>query len=427
MIKIFPQSLLLLTLLACSPSWVMCQDQYLEGAQKPDVWTPQVFPVGNPTGYPFIELNTAQQLHFHFDIPGTSRDDYRYAVIHCTRNWKRTDIESSEYLRGFAQLPITEVEASFGTQLDYVHYQFQFPNDMMVPTLSGNYAVVAFSGMDPDDRESWLMVWRVVVYESRVRIGARLQQSQVVRDRFTHHEIMCDVIPGQYRIPDPSGELRLTILQNGDWHHAVEDIKPVFIRPDAISFQYSDGRTSLPAGNEWRDFEMKDLRFNGIQVETVMPSPDGYHVYLRPGMPSGIRGAHETRPDLNGRLFVRSDIATDSQLEAEYVIVHFTLQIPPFAEADVRIEGDLSRYSSRPWTMQYDESARSYRFSQAIKQGFYNYRYVVYDRYHPAGDWSVTEGNFSATENDYHVLVYHYDRASGADRLVGIEPLNSHR
>lgn len=405
----------------------LAQNFFPEGAQHPDVRTPLAYPEGNPTGYPFIALNSGQFLSFHFDKLGTDRIDYRYAVIHCDHNWIETDLESSEYIRGFNQLQITDMEASFGTQRDFVHYHFDFPNDMMQPTISGNYAVVVFEGMNPAELPSRILIWRIVVYESQVRFRAKMQQSSVVRDRFTHHEILCEIIPDTYRIPDPNKELNLSVLQNGDWNHAVNDLKPTFIKPDAIAFQYSDGRMSFPAGNEWRDFEMKDLRFNGINVANVMPGADGYHVLLRPGIPTGGRGAHETRQDLNGRSFVRSDIASDSHLEAEYVMVHFTLQLPQFTEGEVHIEGGPARLSNEPWIMTYDTKQGAYTGAFLVKQGFHNYRYVVYDRYHPGGDISLTEGNFTNTENDYHILVYHYDRAIGADRVVGIQPLNSHR
>ena len=397
-----------------------------EGARRPEILTPSAFPKGNPTGYPFIELGSEQTLEFHFDEEGNDRNDYQFGVIHCDHDWTPSDLESAQFLNGFSQLEITDVEGSFGTQFDYVHYRFNFPNDMMKPVVSGNYAVVVFSDGDMGDQESWQLVWRVVIYESLVRFRAKVQQSSVVKNRFSDHEILCEIIADNYRIYDPYSEIHLSILSNGDWNRSINDLKPTFVKPDGLVFQYSDGRNTLPAGNEWRDFEMKNLQFNSMNVESISPGADGWYVQLRPDLPRGNR-ANDSRFDLNGKYLVRSDIASDSHLESEYAWVHFTLKMPEAIESKVVIVGGISRLLSEPWEMKYVPAIQAYSYTALVKQGYYNYQYEMIDLYHPGGDHSFTEGNYSTTENDYHIFVYHYDRGLGCDRAVGAQALNSVR
>jgi len=403
------------------------QEIIQEGARSTRIMTPSAFPKGNPVGYPIVELSSRQMLEFRFDLAGLDRDDLQFAVIHCDHEWRPSDLSSNQYLQGFNQLRITEMEASFGTRADFVHYHFFFPNDMMQPVISGNYAVIVFEGIDAEDTDSWLMVWRTVFFEPQIRMKARVQQSSVVKNRFTHHEVVCEAVADNYRIINPMNELNMTILPNGDWSGGIHNLKPAYVRPDAMVFEYSDGRSELPAGNEWRDFEMKDMRFAGLGVQSISAGSDAWHVMLRPDFPRGGRGAFDSRNDLNGRFLIRSDIASDSHLEAEYVKVHFTLQLPEVNEGRVLIEGGLSRYAAQPWEMTYDRARNAYVYEAMVKQGYYNYRYAIYDMYHPTGDVSLTEGNFSATENDYHVIIYHYDRRLGADRAVGFHALRSNR
>ncbi|MFM7309455.1 MAG: DUF5103 domain-containing protein, partial [Flavobacteriales bacterium] len=68
-----------------------------------------------------------------------------------------------------------------------------------------------------------------------------------------------------------------------------------------------------------------------------------------------------------------------------------------------------------------------YHATLLIKQGYYNYRYVMRDKY--AGDVSLraTEGSYQVTENDYDVFVYWYDRNRGIDRVIGRAKANSIR
>jgi hypothetical protein len=403
------------------------QDPIQEGAHISEIHTPTAFPSGNPVGYPFIELGSGQQLEFHFDLAGLDRDDLWYTVVHCDHQWFRSDLISNQYLTGFSHLQISDAEPSFGTAEDYVHYTFSFPNDLMMPQISGNYAVIVYSGGDPGDPENWLLVWRTVIFEQKVRMKADVKASSVVRDRFTHHEIRCELFTDFYRIHNPGAEINLTVLSNGEWNKAIHGLKPTFIKPDGIVYEYIDGKSALPGGNEWRDFEMKDIRVSGLGVERVEQYDGEYHVFLRPDAPRGLKGAFDTRNDLNGKFLVRSDMASDSHLEAEYVHVHFSLVMPEVTEGHVHIEGGLSRLSAEPWVMSYNPSRGAYVYEAMVKQGYYNYRYAIYDLYHPAGDTGLTEGNFSGTENDYQVLVYHRDRVLGTDRVVGFHALRSNR
>lgn len=75
--------------------------------------------------------------------------------------------------------------------------------------------------------------------------------------------------------------------------------------------------------------------------------------------------------------------------------------------------------------MEYEEAAKAYTATILMKQGLYNYRYLLYDNYHPAPDLTYTEGNHFETENNYTVIVYYSDQALGLDRIIGLTNVNS--
>ncbi|MCC6599267.1 MAG: DUF5103 domain-containing protein [Crocinitomicaceae bacterium] len=387
--------------------------------------TAQVYPSGNPMGYPFLMAGMNGKFDFHFDEMTTDRETYRFAAIHCDHDWRISDLDPMEYIQGFSLQEIGNVEPSFNTITDYIHYQFSFPNDMMKPKLSGNYGIIVFSGMDPEDTDSWLLTFRVMIYEDLVGVVANFSSSSIISRRYNSQEIDFSIIPGNnYVINDASNDLYVTILQNGNWQYAIQGLKPIFYKPSELTYNYSNGENLFFGGSEYRGFEIKDLRFNSYNVEGIYQQEGEWHVYLRPDKPLGGK-AYRSDIDINGKYFIRNDRASDSNLEAEYVWVHFVLPMPPISEARVIIEGGFSNGSAENFVCSYDEKLRAYTAVVRLKQGLYNYRYVVEDEYHPGGDLSLLEGNYSQTENDYHILVYHYDRMKGTDRLIAVKAMNS--
>jgi len=72
----------------------------------------------------------------------------------------------------------------------------------------------------------------------------------------------------------------------------------------------------------------------------------------------------------------------------------------------------------KPARMEYVPEKGWYHVDLLLKQGFYNYQYVVV----PPGaspDFKALEGSFSQTENYYDFFTYFRPVGSRYDRLVG--------
>ena len=74
--------------------------------------------------------------------------------------------------------------------------------------------------------------------------------------------------------------------------------------------------------------------------------------------------------------------------------------------------------------MSYNFQKEIYEVSIMLKQGFYNYKYVVVDEKNDLQEGFVS-GNFDVTENNYVVVVYYRDLGSRYDKLIGIGSANS--
>ena len=65
-----------------------------------------------------------------------------------------------------------------------------------------------------------------------------------------------------------------------------------------------------------------------------------------------------------------------------------------------------------------------YEVAIKLKQGFYNYKYVLVNAQNELEE-GVISGDFYETENNYKVLVYYRDLGARYDRIVGLGEGNS--
>ena len=74
--------------------------------------------------------------------------------------------------------------------------------------------------------------------------------------------------------------------------------------------------------------------------------------------------------------------------------------------------------------MNYNDRNGTYEISLLLKQGFYNYKYVVVDKYGNLDEGFIS-GNFDETENNFKVIAYYRDLGARYDRLIGMGEANS--
>ncbi|MDE5552441.1 MAG: hypothetical protein K2I91_04490 [Muribaculaceae bacterium] len=102
-------------------------------------------------------------------------------------------------------------------------------------------------------------------------------------------------------------------------------------------------------------------------------------------------------------------------------MTHFTFDFPEVYEGDVYVDGDLflNSYSDLN-RMKYDREQGVYTLDVPLKQGSYNYQYVL--RPHNGDrqtDTSLTEGNKFETVNEYNIAVWLRQPGMRAERLLG--------
>lgn len=354
-----------------------------------------------------------EPVALHFDDLYGDEADYYYRIIHCDHNWVPSLLSKTEYIAGVDEQRIINYKNSLNTLQLYTHYTLTLPNEKTALKLSGNYMIEV---LDKDFQTVFsrkLMVVEpllpVQVYTRRSRNMSVINQKQSVQ--FT-------INTAAFIIDNPTQNLHVKILQNYRWDTTIENIKPQYTTGYDLVYKY-DSETSFWGGNEFLNFDTKDIRSSSERIQSVQNQGDTYHTYL---YPDAIRAGtpYTYYPDINGRFFVRTLQGQDSDIEAEYSWVHFTLSAnKAVPDAEVHVFGAFNNYNLNDETqMFYDSATLSYKTKLYLKQGFYNYTYVLY---YPDGqiDEAFLNGTHFQTENLYTVLVYFRKFGDRHDSLIG--------
>jgi hypothetical protein len=185
-----------------------------------------------------------------------------------------------------------------------------------------------------------------------------------------------------------------------------------------------DQESSFWAGNEFLNFDSKETRGANNTIRRIELT-DIFNHYLYTNISRADR-PYTYFPDINGNFVVRAFQAERSNIEAEYINMHFNLQyFEDLQDKEIHIYGNFNNWSIDESTyMEYNEAKDTYQNERLFKQGFNNYRYVIVDRDGKI-DQGAIGGNFWQTENDYTVLVYYRGPGERFDRIIGYGKANS--
>jgi hypothetical protein len=387
--------------------------------------TVQLFKAGFELAAPVIQLGSGEALVLRFDDLQANTENLSYTLVHCDAYWRPSDLLPGQYLSGAMSDLVPVGRQSYNTLQPFIHYEITFPNTMMRMERSGNYVVKVFRDGDENDV---VLVRRFLVYEQLADIEARVLASRQVDQRDVAQQIDLKVVTSRLNVQDPFGEIHVTVLQNMRWDDARSGLRPRYVRGSELLYDMPE-QALFMGGNEYRNFDLKDLRQPTQRVARVEPGLGAgpYHAWLFPESRRTIRN-YNNQADLNGRYLVRNDMVDGDPLGADYVNVHFTLPMETPLMDDVYIYGGLTDFQCQDgFRLTWSAEAQGYTAEVLLKQGFTDFSFVTLARNATVPDITAIEGSHYQTENDYLVLVYFTDHQRRCDRLVGMRFLNSRR
>lgn len=402
--------------------------QYIDKVYSKNIKTLRLHPQDWETAYPILSLNSENSLLLSFDHIESAPEDYYYTIIHCTYDWQSSKLMYFEYSDGFEENRITDFDNSHNTFINYTHYKLPIPNRDINLKLSGNYIIVVYKKVNNKISEI-AFTRRFIIFEQELALEGSVNQAVISDYRSKYQKVKFNIKTNNFSAATASNDLKTCVLQNYQWHTAKYNIPFSYIDANNITFDWED-KLNFNSSNEYRYFTFRKLEYETENIDRIEFKKPYYYISL---MPDKIEmyTPYKSITDINGSYVIstsRFQNNDNPEIQAEYAIVKFTLQFnPEIKNAHIYIYGELSNYSlSEEFEMIYNKETQQYEQLMFLKQGYYNYRYVIVYENQNTADYSFFEGSHHQTENDYLILIYHRDPSSNYDRLVNYTKLNSH-
>ena len=365
---------------------------------------------------PIIKLG--ETFYLEFDALVNNEPDFYYKIEHYNYDWTESQLVRPEFLLGVDNFRIFNYRNSFNTFQLYSHYKLSIPNKQTRGLkVSGNYILSIH-----DSSDNIVFSRKFMIYEDMVTPGISIKRSRDVSTIDSMQTVDLE-IHGGTKLNNPLQTVKALIIQNRNLNTAIKNIKPQYTIGDKLIYRYIN-ETAFPGGNEYLFFETKDVRTASLGVQFIELN-DIYHSYLFANR-SRANLPYTFNPDINGAFKITAIDRDDISIEADYTQVHFTLDYPELTNGErIYVYGNYNNYALDDYNeMVFNYDTRRYQASFKLKQGFYNYKYVVLNN-----DGSLDEGkisgNFWQTENNYKVLVYYRDLGARYDRIVGFNEVSS--
>jgi len=371
----------------------------------------------NISGNPVIQLGESLRLEFD-DIIGDEAN-YYYVIEHFNYDWTPSDLIKSEYINGFDDVRISTYNNSYNTLQGYSHYSLSIPNiDTQFLKVSGNYILKIFN-----ENEELVFSRKFMVYKPIVQVKATIKRSRDLKYINSRQVVNFSIESPDLLLRNPESTVNVVITKNHNLKSAIKNIKPQYIIANELIYKY-DTPTAFQAGNEYLQFDSKDLLATTIDISRI-ELKDLYNHFLFVDE-SRASEPYSYNPDINGQFVLRTLQGQDPSIEAEYVWTHFKLQnFDPLDDAEIHLFGAFNNFELDDSTlMRYNKATGLFENAMLLKQGYYNYKYVLLNK-----DGTLEEGyisgNFEVTENTYQVLVYFRDLGARYDQIIGLGEASS--
>ena len=358
---------------------------------------------------PIITLGTDETIRFSFDEMSHNYHRFTYTVTHCNTQWEPSDLLESEYMDGFNDQPIDDWKNSMNTTFDYTHYTLELPNDDITFKLSGNYRL----SIQEDGQEvAW---FRFLISENRPNLSATVSGNTDIDTHKSHQQLDMKVSLNGLNVTDPDREIYTVVMQNRRYDNAVINPKPTYNSGSMLTYEHCSDLI-FPAGNEFRRFEIINMYDYFMNVDRISFHDPYYHATL---IGDTRHHAYTFDNDHNGRYLIRYNQASDSDTEADYLFVHFSLASERLNGGKMYVSGHFNggNFTSK-YEMEYNSLTSRYEAVLLLKMGAYDYQYLWVPDDETKGQTKNTEGDWYETGNEYNILLYYRQRGSRYDRLV---------
>ena len=355
-----------------------------------------------------------ERFSLSFDILSGLEHDLYYVIEHCDFDWEKSQLIKSEYIQGFDDVKIDNYSSSFNTYQIYTNYNISFPNSNTSFKKSGNYIIKIV-----DEYGDEIFRRKFILYENLVSVQTEIKRSREIEFINEKQVVNFEINPINIQLNNPGKTVKVKVFKNNELNYSVDNIKPQYNMGRKLIYKY-DKELSFWGGNEYLFFENKFVRNTSINIRGF-DLEDIYSNFLYEDFSRKNR-KYTYNPDINGGFLFNVNNSSNAEFEADYVNIHFYLHKPQAFDLEnkIYVVGDFNNYQiSDEYLMEYNSRYNLFELVLKLKQGFYNYKYIVVNQEKKIIHGEIS-GNFDETENEYNVIVYYRNYGERFDRVVGV-------
>ncbi len=382
-------------------------------AARPGVRTIQLYRGERERALPILPLGGGAPLTLEFDLMEESGRPLSVYFYHADRTWKR-DLVPAEYLTSFQRDNLLDYTLSRGTDVPYVHYTYQFPNEDIGFRLSGNYVVrVTEQGREDEVlfERPFFVTEQAGPLELDLRdlvVSGQMQPSLLPTARFTP--------PGD--LQGQPFDYTVCFVRDADFNAPRCSDRPQLAGQPLLSFDLPPSEAFAPSAADYF-LDLSALRIGG-EIEAVdYAAGEPPRVILEPDYANFAGAGFDSL--LYGQPVVDAAVrdVPDPDVSAEYASVQFSF-VPPEEQAlggGVLLLGSFGSGPTTPAdTLRWVAERARYEGEALIKQGKYEYRYASPD----PRLRRVLERALPRAGSGYLAFVYYDDLSQGTDRLLAV-------
>ena len=279
-----------------------------------------------------------------------------------------------DYINGFDENYIDNNKYSFNSYQSYVHYWVEFPNENIQLTKSGNYIICVY----PEGEEQYpILTQKFYVTENSMQILPKIKYPAKLDDKYYRQEVDFTLSYNKIQVINPYSNIKVHIEQNHRTDNSCTKLSPNFVKENQLIYNYEEDNV-FDGGNEFRFIDISTLKNYTQRVLSIDDRNGSYKVKLKPDIKRTYKKYLETG-DANGRLFIKNIDGFDHNLESDYAYTTFTIPYSrPLNKGDLYIYGQLSNWEiDNAYRLKYDYDALAYKAEIYLKQGVYNYTYLI--------------------------------------------------
>lgn len=341
-----------------------------------------------------LDANNNEKLIFNdfefitviFDELNKKSRSFYYEIEHYDFKWELSDIRKSEFLEGFDDIRITNYTKSYNTLRPYIHYRFKIPNKNLSLTKSGNYKIIV-----KDNNGNYVFSRKFILIKNPQIGSIEISKPKNINFQKSNQNLKVTIPCNDCNFNNNSFQYKLMVHKNYNLTDCKMINYPTFKLADSFVFD----NITFNGGLQFFNFDNSNILKTSVEIKNINLNTT-YVTELREDKISNI---YVYEPDINGKYIIKNN-KEKNFTESEYSKVIFSLKNDNINNHPVYVVGNFNNYEINKNSI-LKKMNNQYRTELLLKQGFYNYKYVINEN-----NLNNEIENFWQTENLYTAILY---------------------